>query len=169
MEIILRNPVPGDIGWLISQHGKLYAEQFKFDSHFERDIAKKVLSFLEADHPFNMLWIATTDKQAVGSIAVSLKPDQTAFINFLLVLPEYRGCGVAKTLMNKVVSHCTDHRLEVLRLETYSCLTSARELYRKYDFALTSTNVGVQKYGQSFDQEFWEKRLQESGTGSRSC
>lgn len=159
MNAILRNPIPGDIGWLISQHGKLYAEQFNFDPDFERDIAKKVVSFLETQNPFNMLWIATIDHQPVGSIAVSLKPDQTAFINFVLVIPEYRGCGVAKALMNKVVSHCKDHNLGVVRLETYSCLKAARELYKKYGFTLLTKNADVKKYGQSFDQEFWEKSL----------
>ncbi|KGO33710.1 GNAT family acetyltransferase [Desulfobulbus sp. Tol-SR] len=159
MEILLRNPIPGDIGWLISLHGKLYAEQFKFDSNFERDIAKKVLSFLETQNSFNMLWIAAINNKPVGSIAVSSKPDQTAFVNFLLVITEYRGRGVAEALMNKVVSHCLDHDLDILRLETYSCLKSARKLYKKYDFTLFTKNVDVKMYGQSFDQEFWEKRL----------
>lgn len=139
MEIILRNPVPGDIGWLISMHGKLYAEQFDFDSNFERDIAKKVIAFLENQNSFNRLWVATIKNEPIGSIAVSLKPDQTAFINFLLVKTECRGCGVASTLMNKVILHCKDHGIDLLCLETYSCLKSARNLYKKYDFIL-STN-----------------------------
>lgn len=159
MKVDLRNPIPGDIGWLISHHGKLYAEQFNFDADFERDIAKKVVSFLETPNPFNTLWIATVNNQPVGSIAVSLKPDHTAFINFLLVIAEYRGFGIAKTLLNKVVSHCSDHNVGIVRLETYSCLKSARELYKKYDFTLLARNADIKKYGQSFDQEFWEKRL----------
>ena len=159
MEIILRNPIPGDIGWLISIHGKLYAEQFEFDSNFERDIAKKVIAFLEKQNSFNTLWVAAIDNEPIGSIAVSLKPDQTAFMNFLLVKTEYQGCGVAKTLMNKVISHCKDHNTGLLRLETYSCLKFARELYKKYGFTLSTKNVALKMYGQSFDQEFWEKRL----------
>lgn len=159
MEISLRNPIPGDIGWLISTHGKVYAEQFEFDANFERDIAKKAIEFLEKQNPFNMLWLATIGNEPVGSIAVSLKSDQTAFINFLLVQPEHRGCGVAKTLMNKVISHCRNHDIGLLCLETYSCLTSARTMYEKYGFTLSTKNVAVKKYGQSFDQEFWEKRL----------
>lgn len=159
MEIDLRNPIPGDIGWLISMHGKLYAEQFKFDSNFERDIAKKVISFLETQNSFDMLWVAAINNEAVGSIAVSLKPDQTAFINFLLVKTEYRGYGISKILLNKVVSHCEDHKLKILRLETYSCLEIARKVYTKYGFTLFNKNADVKKYSQSFDQEFWEKRL----------
>lgn len=159
MEIVLRNPRPGDIGWLISVHGKLYAEQFAFDSGFEKDIAKKVVAFLEAQHSFNRLWLATINDEPVGSIAVSLRPDQSAFINFLLVKTECRGYGVSKTLMNKVISHCEDRHIGLLCLETYSCLTAARNLYKKYGFTLSTKNEAVEKYSQIFDQEFWEKRL----------
>jgi len=116
---------------------------------------------LEKQNSFNMLWVATINNEPIGSIAVSLKSDQTAFINFLLVKTEYRGCGVAKTLMNKVISHCKDHSIGLLCLETYSCLTSARKLYKNYGFTLSTNNVDVKKYGQSFDQEFWEKDLKD--------
>lgn len=159
MEIVLGNPIPGDIGWLISMHGKLYAEQFEFDSNFERDIAKKIIAFLDKQNSFNMIWVATIHNKPIGSIAVSLKPDQTAFINLLLVNTECRGSGVAKTLINKIISHCKDHNIGLLCLETYSCLTSARNLYKKYGFTLSTKSVAVKKHSQSFDQEFWEKRL----------
>lgn len=167
MDVILRNPLPGDIGWLISVHGKLYAEQFHFDSGFERDIARKVVAFLELQNAFNKLWIATIEDQPVGSVAVSSRPDQSAFINFLLVIPEFRGRGIARTLMDKVLSHCKYHGVGTLRLETYSCLKSARDLYRKYDFSLSTRNVDVSKYGQSFDQEFWEKHIRDQDSDNR--
>ncbi|HEY0844874.1 MAG TPA: GNAT family N-acetyltransferase [Noviherbaspirillum sp.] len=162
MEVILRNPIPGDIGWLISIHGKLYAEQFEFDSNFEKDIARKLIAFLDKQDDFNRIWVATTGEEPIGSIAVSLKPDQSAFINFLLVKTAYRGRGVARSLMDKVVSHCRDNNIGLLSLETYSCLTAARKLYGQYGFTLSTRKVGVEKYGQSFDQEFWEKRLETS-------
>lgn len=165
MEIVLRNPLPGDIGWLISMHGKLYAEQFGLDSDFESDIARKVIAFLENQNPFNALWIATVNNEPVGSIAVSMRPDQTAFINFLLVRTEYRGHGIARTLMDKVISHCSDHHVDLLCLETYSCLTSARKLYEQYGFSISNRNIAVKKYSQSFDQEFWEKTVSNLSSG----
>jgi len=101
MDIELRIFLPGDIGWLISMHGILYYEQFKFDSNFEIDIAGKAIDFLDNRNEFNRLWIATAKGIPIGSIAVSLKPNKVAFINFLLVLPEFRGLGVAKKTLEK--------------------------------------------------------------------
>ena len=159
MKITLRNPVPGDIGWLISIHGESYAEQFNFDSNFEVHIAKKVIGFLENDAKFNKIWIAETGTERVGSIAISLRQNQTSFINFLLVKREYRGHGIAKQLMDKVIYHSQKFNINSIRLETYSCLKDSRNLYKKYGFEPYEVRPNLEKYGQSFDQEFWEKRL----------
>jgi ribosomal protein S18 acetylase RimI-like enzyme len=159
MKITLRNPVPGDIGWLISIHGELYAEQFNFDSNFEVDIAKKVVGFLENSAKFNKIWIAQVGTERVGSIAISLRQNQTAFINFLLVKREYRGYGIAKQLMDKAIYHSQKFNINLIRLETYSCLKDARNLYKKYGFEPYDVRPNLEKYGQSFDQEFWERRL----------
>ena len=157
MDIELRSPRPGDIGWLISMHGRLYWEQFKFDSTFEIDIAKKVIYFLTNHHEFNKLWIATNKDIPIGSIAVSLRPEEVAFINFLLVKPDFRGLGVAKKLLNNVKKHSEDHNIKILRLETYSCLKDARNLYKKFGFEVYNVNRHINMYSQSFDQEFWQK------------
>lgn len=159
MNITFRNPIPGDIGWLVSVHGELYAEQFKFDSNFEIDIAKKVVGFLENNAKFNNIWIAQAGTERVGSVAISLKQDQTSFINFLLVKKEYRRYGIAKQLMDEVIYHSRELNINLLRLETYSCLKDARNLYKKCGFEPYEVRQNVEKYGQSFDQEFWEKRL----------
>ncbi len=159
MKIILREQVPDDIGWLILMHGLLYSKQFNFDSQFEVDIAKKVISFFEEANDFDTLWIAQIESDRVGSIAVSIKSDQTAFVNFLLVKAKYRGHGVASKLIDKVIAHTEENGLKILRLETYSCLEDARKLYKKYGFKPYKKNASIEKYGQIFDQEFWEKRI----------
>jgi len=38
-------PVAGDIDWLISVQGMVYADSFGFDAQFEIDIAGKIASF----------------------------------------------------------------------------------------------------------------------------
>ncbi len=159
MEITIRNPVPGDIGWLISIHGASYSEQFNFNSTFEVDIAKKVVGFLEKQCEFNKIWIAQAGHDRVGSIAVSLTQNQAAFINFLLVKKEFRGYGIARQLMEKVIHHSQEFNIRSIRLETYSCLKDARDLYKKYGFEPYDIRSNLEKYGQSFDQEFWEKKL----------
>jgi len=159
MEIALRQPAPGDIGWLISAHGSVYARQFDFDAQFEVDIAGKVAAFYQYRHELNTLLIAHVDGARAGSVAVSLRADGMAFINFLLVLEEYRGQGVARRLCDAVIGRAREFGMRTVRLETYSCLTAARELYRRYGFRLDRSTPNLEKYGQRFDREFWELLL----------
>jgi len=159
MGILFKEPVPGDIGWLISAHGRIYAQQYGFDRNFELDIARKVLFFIEREDAFARLLIASAGRERIGSIAVSRKPDGTAFINFLLVVGQYRGHGIAGRLLAQVISHTQAHGIGIIGLETYSILTAARKLYERVGFRLCDSRKEVKKYGRVFDQEFWSLNL----------
>ncbi len=157
--IVLRDPIPGDYGWIISNHGDIYSREFHFDQQFEIDIARKIITLCDNPGARFKLWIAEVDGERAGSMAVSKLTEATAFANFVLVLNKYRGMGIAKTLMNKIIEHCKTSGFKTLRLETYSCLQDARELYKTTGFQMTESTKNMQKYGQTFDQEFWELNL----------
>ncbi len=159
MQIELRERIPKDIGWLISMHGALYAAQFNFDTRFEHDIANKVARFFEQRSEFNRVLIAEVDGDRAGSIAVSLRRQQTAFINFLLVVVNCQGSGIARRMMEETIAYSKDYGLKRIRLETYSCLIAARELYKKFGFEMYQSNQNLHMYGQVFDQEFWERAI----------
>ena len=155
----IRKHEPGDVGWIISMHGKIYAEEFQFDSSFEVHIASKIVEFFRQSEPFNSVWISEVNGERAGSIAVSRLSDRKAFINFLLVMDQFRGHGIAQSLMDVVVDHAKTRGVSVLRLETYSILESARNLYRRMGFNIVEAKAGLNRFGRSFDQEFWEKPL----------
>ena len=159
MKIIFRKPKPGDIGWVIAKHGEVYSQQFQLNSWFELDIARKILSFFGNPADFDLFLVTEIDDKRVGSIAVSRQSETVAFVNFLLVLTEYRGQGIAKALMHKVIQHAQAYPFKFLRLETYSILEAARRLYQKQGFRRYEMIAEVQKYGRVFDQEFWELKL----------
>lgn len=157
--IVIRDPIPGDYGWIISKHGDVYSREFHFDQQFEIDIAKKLITLYDNPGAEFKLWIAEVDGLRAGSMAVSKLTKETAFANFVLVLDKYRGLGIAKSLMNKIIEHCKKSGFKMLRLETYSCLQDARELYNVMGFKMMESTKNVQKYGQTFYQEFWELNL----------
>jgi ribosomal protein S18 acetylase RimI-like enzyme len=160
MKITIRNSQPGDIGWIISMHGEIYAKEFNFDPYFEFHIASKMLDFLEAiERSFGEIWICEADGERAGSIAVSKDLENRAFINFLLVPEKYRGHGIGRILLDAVIERIRKEGLKTVRLETYSCLKSARELYQKAGFHIAEIEKDVHLFGQLFDQEFWEMRF----------
>ena len=65
----LRDPRPGDMGFVVQSHGALYAAEYGFDASFEAlvaDIAAKYLASYDASR--ERCWIADIDGSPVGSV-----------------------------------------------------------------------------------------------------
>ena len=69
--VVLREPEPGDMGWVVQRHGALYARDFGFDDRFEALVARIVADFVETRDPTaERAWIAESDGEPVGSVFV---------------------------------------------------------------------------------------------------
>ncbi|MGY4291591.1 DNA-binding MarR family transcriptional regulator [Bradyrhizobium sp. LM2.7] len=56
---ILREPRPGDMGWVVQSHGALYASEYGFDSGFEALVAEIVAKYMTSyDGSRERCWIA---------------------------------------------------------------------------------------------------------------
>lgn len=159
MDSSIRTIGPGDMGWMISMHGIIYAREFGFNTDFEAGIARKAATIYESKDPFNRIWIKELEGQRAGSIAVSRTDDGAAFINFVLVPDEFRSRGIAKELMQHLIAHVRQEGIETIRLETYTCLEQAREMYRNLGFSIASCEKDCERFGLTLEQEYWELRL----------
>ncbi len=155
----LRPGRDGDPDWIIEKHRDWYAAEFGFTPDFGDAIAGRMEEFLSLDDPFKRLWIARDESTRVGSIAISIRPGNAAFLNFVLVDPTCRRQGIARCLMDTALAHARSHRIATLRLMTYSCLTGARKLYAAYGFEIVEITRDIEAHGQVMDQEFWRLRL----------
>ena len=45
--VVLRDPVPGDMGWVVQQHGEIYWREYKFNSEFEGLVASVAAQYLQ--------------------------------------------------------------------------------------------------------------------------
>ena len=88
----LREPRPGDMGWVVQSHGALYAREYGFDSSFEGLVAEIAAKFLASfDASRERCWIADIDGAQVGSIFLVRHSDDVAKLRLLLVDPAGRG------------------------------------------------------------------------------
>ena len=155
MDFTIRQAEADDPDWIVARHGVLYPAEFGFDAGFGHDIAAKMKAFLAKDDAFKRIWIAEADNERLGSIAISQIGEGTAFLNFVLVEPAARGRGIAAAMMDTAFNHARQSGFSFVRLETYSCLKDARALYARHGFEIIESRAGIEKYGQSFDVEFW--------------
>jgi len=156
---ILREPRPGDMGWVVQSHGAQYASEYGFDSSFEALVAEIAAQFLKSfDASRERCWIAEIDGAAVGSVFLVRHDDEVAKLRLLLVEPAGRGQGLGKRLVGECIAFARACGYRKITLWTQSILTSARKIYQDAGFVLVATEPH-RSFGQSLIGETWEMKL----------
>ena len=155
----LREPQPGDMGWVVQSHGAQYAGEYGFDSSFEALVAEIVAKFLTSfDASRERCWIAEIDGTQVGSVFLVRHDDEVAKLRLLLVEPAGRGHGLGKRLVGECIAFARACGYRKITLWTQSVLTSARKIYQQAGFVLVASDPH-RSFGQSLIGETWEMKL----------
>ncbi|ANK79367.1 MAG: MarR family transcriptional regulator [Rhizobiales bacterium NRL2] len=155
---VIRSHRPGDVGWVISRHGEIYADEFGWDGTFEALVAEIGAAFIRDFKPEREhCWIAERDGERVGSVFVVEKDAATAQLRLLLVDPSARGLKLGERLVNEVIRFARAKGYSKLTLWTNDCLHAARRIYQKAGFVLVDEephhSFGVDLVGQNWDLE----------------
>jgi DNA-binding MarR family transcriptional regulator/N-acetylglutamate synthase-like GNAT family acetyltransferase len=132
---ILRPHAPGDMGWMVSRHGALYAQDYGFGPEFEALVAEIAAAFIRNFDPKReRCWIAEQDGENVGCVALVKQSARTAKLRLLLVEPKARGLGIGERLVDECVRFARAAGYRKITLWTQSILTAARAIYVKAGF-----------------------------------
>jgi DNA-binding MarR family transcriptional regulator/GNAT superfamily N-acetyltransferase len=156
---ILREPRPGDMGWVVQSHGALYASEYGFDSSFEALVAEIAAKFLTSfDASRERCWIADLDGVPVGSVFLVKHSDDVAKLRLLLVDPAGRGQGLGQKLVAECIAFAKACGYRKITLWTQSILLAARKIYQDSGFVLVASEPH-RSFGQSLIGETWEREL----------
>jgi DNA-binding MarR family transcriptional regulator/GNAT superfamily N-acetyltransferase len=157
--LLLRNHRPGDMGWVTSAHGALYAQEYGWDISFEALVAKIAAEFIEKFDPAReRCWIAELDGAPVGSVFVVRKTDAIAKLRLLIVDRQARGLGLGKRLVDECLRFAKQAGYSSMTLWTQSILTSARGIYQRAGFTLVAEEPH-HSFGVDLVGETWERDL----------
>lgn len=163
-EIRLRDPKPGDLGWIVERHGALYAEEYGWRGGFEGMCAGIVSDFVKTFDPkLERCWIAEVDGVRAGCAFVvkddpKAKKADVARLRLLLLEPHVRGLGLGRKLVEACVGFAREKGYRRLTLWTHKELTAARAIYAKLGFVKTGEE-SHDDWGGKATSEFWDLAL----------
>jgi DNA-binding MarR family transcriptional regulator/N-acetylglutamate synthase-like GNAT family acetyltransferase len=134
---VLRDPHPGDIGWIIHRQGALYAAEYGWDWTYEGLIAGICAKFIERFDPTHEhCWIAERDGAIVGSVFLVRRSKTVAQLRLLYVEPSARGLGIGARLVDECIGFARRCGYRKMMLWTNDVLVSARKIYVAAGFTL---------------------------------
>jgi len=151
---------PGDLGWMVGQHGEVYAETLGWDTSFEALVARIVADFADAPpDPRRAGWIAELGGRRVGCVLCVPGDDPSvAVLRILLVTPDARGHGVGRALVDACVAHARAAGCAEMTLWTNDVLLSARRIYEAVGFELVDSEPH-HSFGKDLVGQHWRLAL----------
>ena len=147
---------PGDIGYVIHLHGKLYGKEYAFGIGFEAYVAQGMLEFYRQYDPVkDRVWICEDAGRIVGFLLLMHREEDAAQLRYFILEPAYRGLGLGKRLMGLYMEHLRKAGYRSSYLWTTHEQTVAVSLYKRYGFILAeekeSDGFGKLLYEQKYE------------------
>ena len=156
---VIREHRPGDIGWVISAHGRLYAQEYGWDISFEGFVAEIAGQFLQQFQPGKeRCLIAELDGAPVGSAFVVRESDEVAKLRLVIVEKRAQGFGLGKALVAQAIGFARAAGYARMVLWTNDILHAARAIYLAEGFRLIAEERH-HSFGQDLVGQNWELDL----------
>jgi GNAT superfamily N-acetyltransferase len=158
-KLALRHYAPSDRDWLVDRHQTHYRDAEGFDDTFG-PLVGGILDAFSAQHDptCERGWIAQQGSTRLGSIFCVRLDETTAKLRLFLLVPEVRGTGLGKTMLQTCMAFAKGAGYGRMSLWTHESHRAAGALYRSHGWSLDSSTP-VQSFGQDLVEQMWSIHL----------
>lgn len=157
--VLLRQPRPGECGWLVHRQAQWFAAQYGWDRSFEGLLARVVADYTQRGDPVReMCWVADQEGVVVGSVCIVGVSTTVAGVRLLWVEPDLQRLGIGTQLINECVRFARRAGYTKLTLTTALSLAEPRRLCERVGFTLAGT-APERRFGKELTIERWELGL----------
>lgn len=115
---------------------------FLFKNHYysAESLSDEILRNLSNKYKnFGEVMLASNNNEIIGYIAYYRNDfdNYNAYISTVVIKKEYRGMGIGKSLLRKVISDCESHGFTTIKLEVDNNNDKAIFLYKSFGFMRT--------------------------------
>jgi GNAT superfamily N-acetyltransferase len=150
-----------DVNQVVRLHRAVYEPEYGLDPSFADSVATQMAEARRRGFPGPRegLWLARAkDGRVVGTITLIEESLTLGRLGDLVLLPEARGTGMGRRLVNTVLDAARSAGYERLRLFTFSDLRAAGSLYRSVGFEVASAEDRV-RWGRRMEWQVLETAL----------
>jgi GNAT superfamily N-acetyltransferase len=145
---------PGDMGYVIYLHGRLYSEEYGYGISMETYIALGFHEFYQQYDPSkDRVWVCEHEGRIVGFLLGMHRRKEEAQLRYFILAPAYRGIGLGKKLMGLYMDFLRERGYRRSYLWTTHELKTAASLYLRHGFRLVE-----EKPSMAFGKEVIEQR-----------
>ena len=154
-EVTLHRFGPADRDWLVEQHSAHYAKEEGFDESFGPMVAGIVDEFLATHDPAcEQGWMAKKGALRLGCIFCVRLNDETAKLRLFLLVPEVRGLGLGRRLIETCMGFARSCGYQDMQLWTHQSQVAAGALYAKTGWRLVHSQP-AHSFGKENIEETW--------------
>ncbi|HEY4289176.1 MAG TPA: GNAT family N-acetyltransferase [Puia sp.] len=153
---IRTNIEPGDLGYVIYRHGKLYGKEYNYGVEFETYVGMGMYEFYKKyNAEIDRVWICEHNEIIIGFILLMHRENNAAQLRYFYLEQEYRGIGLGKKLMQLYMDFLKEKGYESSYLWTTHELVSAASLYKRHGFQLTAEKASTD-FGKSLREQRYD-------------
>ena len=148
--------IPGDLGYIIYRHGKLYSEEYNFGVEFEAYVSAGIYEFYKNyDATRDCVWICEHNNAIVGFVLLMHRENHAAQLRYFYLERNYRGIGLGGKLMQLYIDFLKEKKYKSCYLWTTNEQQAAAALYKKHGFILTE-EISSTTFGKALTEQRYE-------------